>query len=142
MWAQRDVRAWMRPMAVVSKTRSRYSAWWKACLVEKAQARRVGSWLKAGGGRGWTPAGRAAAAWWGARAATVAARPPSLGRGGQGRSGPLRAAHGAGHSELNAVVRQAKPHGATVPSSATWNASNHAHPTTKPSICTGTGGGK
>ena len=52
MWAQRDVRAWMRPMAVVSKTRSRYSAWWKACLVEKAQARRVGCWLKAGGGKG------------------------------------------------------------------------------------------
>ena len=39
-------------MAVVSKTRSRYSAWWKACLVEKAQARRVGCWLKAGGGEG------------------------------------------------------------------------------------------
>ena len=39
------MRAWIRPTALVGRIRSLYSACWKTCVVEKAQAHWVGRWL-------------------------------------------------------------------------------------------------
>ena len=86
------MRAWIRPTALVGRIRSLYSACWKTCVVEKAQAHWVGRWLtvpQEAGRAGPRQAPRLP----GSQAATASAtaQPPSQGAGvkGEGRPGPF-----------------------------------------------------